>query len=496
MKKIKFLLFIGLMISVLSGCKKNLLDGPNQNNPDFKKVLSNGDDVETLAGGLYNTLYTGQNKFGGVKLMLAVAADNVSISWGNAGMRDMSYEPRNNGWNNSAAYSNKGQTKGTYDDMYSGINTASSIMKALAGGVVVGDGGAGNDRVKAFCRFIQGVGYGNLALIYDRAFLVDETKTVPGELASAVPYDQVAIAALDYLDQAIALCNSSFTLPAAWLGTSSGMSNVEFKKLCNTMAARILAYMPRNKTQLAAVNWARVKTYADAGITSDFNVVNDSYVKWYDESSDYLCADGWGVTSMYVVHMMEPSQPQHWDDSPSFPQPPPAVNPLDKRLESDFAYLNSNWFLPARGYYHFSSYRNKRYDAFYVNADGPKPEIMKAENDMLRAEARAYTADVPGAAGIINTSTRNTRGQMPDVASVLADVVAAIHHERHVEMYATGVGLQFFEMRKLNLLQKGTPLHLPTPAGILETLAVPAPFYTFGYLANADGIGTSNSGWR
>ena len=112
MKKIKFLLFIGLMISVLSGCKKNLLDVPNQNNPDFKKVLSNGDDVETLAGGLYNTLYTGQNKFGGVKLMLAVAADNVSISWGNAGMRDMSYEPRNNGWNNSAAYSNKGQTKG------------------------------------------------------------------------------------------------------------------------------------------------------------------------------------------------------------------------------------------------------------------------------------------------------------------------------------------------------------------------------------------------
>ena len=101
MKKIKFLLFIGLMISVLSGCKKNLLDVPNQNNPDFKKVLSNGDDVETLAGGLYNTLYTGQNKFGGVKLMLAVAAYNVSISWGNAGRRDMSYEPRDNGWNNA-----------------------------------------------------------------------------------------------------------------------------------------------------------------------------------------------------------------------------------------------------------------------------------------------------------------------------------------------------------------------------------------------------------
>ncbi|MEO5947653.1 MAG: hypothetical protein ABIP79_12625, partial [Chitinophagaceae bacterium] len=303
-------------------------------------------------------------------------------------------------------------------------------------------------------------------------------------------------AALVYLDQAIALCNSSFSLPAAWLGASSDMSNTEFKKLCNTMAARIMAYLPRNKTQLAAVNWAKVKTYADAGITSDFNVVNDSYVKWYDEGSDYLCADGWGVTNMYVVNKMDPTQPQHWDDSPSFPQPPPSTNPVDKRLNTDFAYLNSNWFLPARGYYHFSSYRNKRYDAFYVNADGPKAEIMKAENDMLRAEARAYTADVAGAAAIINVSTRTTRGQMPNVASVLANVITAISHERHVEMYTTGVGLQFFEMRKLNLLQKGTPLHLPTPAGILETLAVPPPFYTFGYQVNADGIGTSNTGWR
>lgn len=262
------------------------------------------------------------------------------------------------------------------------------------------------------------------------------------------------------------------------------------------MAARILSYMPRNKTELAAVNWAKVKTYADAGITKDFTIIQDGYVKWYDESSDYLLSDGWGITTMYVVNMMDPTQPQHWDDNAAFPYPPPSTNPVDHRLVTDFVYVPSNWFQAARGYYHFSNYRNKRYDAMYVTAKGPKDEVMLSENDMLRAEARAYTADLQGAADIINAGTRKTRGQMTDVAPVLADIVKAMHHERHVEMYTVGMGLQFYEMRKLDLLQKGTPLHFPLPSGILETFGVQLPFYTFGYLANADGKGTSNGGWR
>lgn len=497
MKKINLLLFISLTILVLSGCKKNLLEVKNQNNPDFKRVLSNGKDVENLASGLFNTIYYGEHAFAGVQMMLAVASDNVSCSWGNAGMRDMSYEPRNNGWNNAASYSNRTFTKHTFDQMYSSINTASNILKAVDGGVVVGDNGPDKDRVKAFAKFAQGVAYGNLALVFDRAFVVDENVTVEGKLETAVTYDKVAEAALKYLDEAIALSSSTFTIPKAWLGTSADYSSSEFKKLCNTMAARILAYLPRNKTQLAAVNWARVKTYADAGITSDFSVIGDNYVNWYDEAADYLNANGWGVTDMYVVNMMDPvTQPQHWDDNGTFPYPIASTNPIDKRLNTDFEYVASNWFLTTRGYYHFSSYRNKRYDAGFINADGPVGEVLKSENDMLRAEARAYTSDVSGAAAIINAGTRTSRGQMPNVASVLADVVKAIHHERHVEMYTTGMGLQFFEMRKLNLLQKGTPLHLPLPAQILETLKVPAPFYTFGYQANADGIGTSNAGWR
>ena len=262
------------------------------------------------------------------------------------------------------------------------------------------------------------------------------------------------------------------------------------------MAARILSYTPRNKTENAAVDWNKVKTYADNGITSDFAILQDSYVKWYFEAGDYLTFYGWGATDMYTVNMMDPTQPQHWDDSPTFPYPPASVNPLDKRLETDFSYEPSIWFNPGRGYYHFTNYRFSKYDDIYVNADGPINDIAKAENDMLRAEARAYTGDLGGAAGIINTGTRKTRGQMPDVAANLDDIVKAIHHERFVEMYVTGMGLQFFDMRKNDLLQKGTPLHLPVPSKILEALNMTPPFYTFGGVDKADGKNTSNAGWR
>lgn len=494
----KYIYALALGLFVVQGCQKDILEVENLNQPDFNKVFSNGEALQNLTSGLYNTIYNGEHLSGGVQPMLATAADNVSLSWGNFGMRDMSWEPRNNAWNNSPSYSYNTQTQHLWNNMYSAINTASDVLKAMDGGVKVGTDGANDARTRAFCKFAQGVGYGNLALVFDKAFIVDEKTPPPtATLEAAAPYTAVAAASLTYLDEAIALSTSNeFTIPAAWLGADRSYSSAEFRQLVNTYAARFMSYTPRNKTQLAAVNWAKVKTYANAGITADYNVVMDGYAKWYDESGDYLVYQGWGVTDNYVVNMMDPTKPAHWTDSPTFPYPTASTNPIDQRLTSDFEYLASQWFQAARGYYHYSPYRHKRYDDVYVAAVGPKAQVMKAENDMLKAEASAYTADVAGAAQVINSSTRKTRGQMADVAPVLADVVKAIHHERHVEMYTTGMGLQFFEMRKLNLLQKGTPLHLPIPAKTLQTMGLTAPFYTFGGVANADGTNVSSGGWR
>ncbi len=495
MKRLHKILVATFASAVMVGCGDNLLDVENGNNPDFAKVYANGTDVENVASGLYNAVFLGEHRANGVNAMLATAADNVTCSWGNFGMRDMSWEPRNFAWDNSPIYANRGQTADSYDRWYSAIGTASNVLRAISNGVEIGVNGAGTDRTMAFAKFALGLAYGNLALVFDRAHVVDETKTVEESLDTAVPYTEVAAAAIGYLDEALAYADASFTIPASWLGAPADVSSADFKKIINTTAARILSYLPRNNADLANVNWARVMSYADNGITSDWIIQMDGTTRWYMEAGDYLTYVGWGRTDMYVAHLMEPSLPQHWEDSPSFPHPAEPANPLDSRLESDFEYMPSNDFLADRGYYHFTCYRFKRYDAQYVSSIGPKPIVAAAENDMLRAEARAYTGDLAGAAAIINAGTRVTRGGLAPVGADLAAIIEAIHHERHVELYTTGMGVQFFEMRKLDLLQRGTPLHLPIPAATLQNFGL-SDFYTFGQVANADGIGTSNGGWR
>lgn len=493
MKTLKQICLYGtLLIFFVSSCKK--LDvGKNPNDPEFKDVFASGEDLKTLTSGLFNTWYTGTHSYSSVDMFLATAADHVTCSWGNQAMRDMSWEPRN-AWNNAPNYSYQATTKYLFDKMYASISTSSNIMTAINGGVVVGTGGADANMVKAFCKFNQGIAYGTLALVFDKAFIVDENITIPGaKVTDAKKYDSVAFAAVKYLDEAIALSSNTFTISKSWLGTTTDYSNTEFKKLCNSFAARILANYPRTKAELATVNWAKVKTYADAGLTSDFIIKMDGYVNWYSEAEDYLTYPGWGKVDMYVVNLMDNTEPAHWG-TVDRPAPPESTAPQDQRIFTDFEYSDLNWFQPGRGYYHFSNYRYSRYDAAFALGDGPITEFMKAENDMLRAEARAYTSDVSGAAAIINAGTRVTRGQMIPVLPVLADVEVAIHHERHVEMYLSGMGLAFFEMRKKNLLQKGTPLHWPLPGKALETFGL-TTFYTFGG-GSGDGVNSSNAGWR
>jgi len=57
----------------------------------------------------------------------------------------------------------------------------------------------------------------------------------------------------------------------------------------------------------------------------------------------------------------------------------------------------------------------------------------------------------------------------------------------------TGSGISFFDMRRRDMLQRGTLLHFPIPAN--ELLNAEMDLYTFGGVENADGINTSNAGW-
>ena len=129
--KNKFLLFLSIGVLGITSCKKTL-DVQNDNQPDFKKVYASGDDVMNVASGLFNAYYSGAQSYSGMTMFMATSSDNVTCSWGNQAMRDMSWEPRKE-WNNAPSYSYQGTTKHTFDKMYSVINTASNVIKAMNG---------------------------------------------------------------------------------------------------------------------------------------------------------------------------------------------------------------------------------------------------------------------------------------------------------------------------------------------------------------------------
>ncbi len=464
----------------------------NENQPDFSKVYATGSDVKNVAAGLFSTFYLANNYT--TASLFAVSADNLSLPFVWFGMFDFAGQEPRVPWNNTPGYTYESSTSYPFNQMYKVINTASLVIKALDNGVEIGKDGVDNNLVRAFARFNMGIAYGQLALTFDKAFIVDEKINLEdASLADAKTYSEVAAQAILYLDEAISLSGDSFSIPADWMGTAGDISSSELKQYANSWAARILSNLPRNSNQLAAVNWQDVKKYADAGVTSDFNVVNDGFKRFPHYAGYYLTLSNSARLDMYVVNKLDPTMPSKWGVDANFPHPPASTNPLDKRLETDCEYKADNNFAAERGYYHWSNYRFKRRD--FLSAwppTGPLPELTLAENDMYKAEVAAYTGDLLGAAAIINAGTRTTRGQLPSVAANLEDIKEAIHHERIIEMILTGCGLQFFEMRKRNLLQKGTPLHFPLPAKILETFGESKPFYTFGGPDGQDGINNSN----
>jgi hypothetical protein len=476
------------------------LDIENPNNADIDRALQNPDDVKALIAGGYNTWYVATHSYNGVGMLLATAADNITCSWGNQGMRDMSWEPRK-GWDNAPNYSYSGTTDYFFYRMYRSAGAANTVLKRIADGMEFGDEGVDTDLVEAFSYFVQGISLGYVGLVHDQGYAVNELST-DTELANPVlaPYDDLIAMALAGLDKADAIASSStFIVPSTWIGTAD-MSSADFSKVINSFAARILAYSPRNATQNAALDWNKVKSYASKGVDFDFAMDGDGYNNWPNGMLYYLNVPTWGRVDMRVVNMMDPNQPAHWEDNPDFTanaEAQPTTPGVDKRLFSNFEYLSSNNFRTERGYYHFSVYRHSRYDDPYIqDQTGLMPEIFKSENDLLLAEAEAHLGSVSAAAAIINAGTRVTNGELDPVAAVLGDVLDAIDHERQVELMTTGMGIQFFHMRKYDLLQYGTPLHLPIPATILEILDAPRPFYTFGGPDTADGINVSNGGWR
>jgi hypothetical protein len=330
------------------------------------------------------------------------------------------------------------------------VNTA--LIAIRKNGLVIKNA-SDTKRAETIAAWMQGASLMMLALQYDKAYIVDEN--VADSLSRAIKdistlkYSNrkaVRDTALSKLQQAIDLANAnSFTTQAAWDGPNGvTYTNVQIAQIANTMAAMTLAYYPRDNSEVASVDWAKVASYASNGMSSgtpvDFFFSQDGYNNWISEEMNWFDGIDGGRMHTRIAHFLDPAtQVDPW---PAGGNPPP--NSADKRLGdgtfgnaddstnfgtlpltakggTDFAWSSVAIFRPARGQYHQSNIAQIRYDFTHTmdskgqyGGFGPAPLILASLNDLLWAEAllRQSTPNVAQAEALID-KTRVGRGGLP-----------------------------------------------------------------------------------
>lgn len=522
----KFRFTLGLAVVLMFGmtaCQDLSVENPN--NPDRTKALASPQDVEKLASDTF-TDYWASMQWSSRSMPWSTIADEISSSWANWGMRDMSSEPRI-AWNNDPAYNREEMTESPWFGAYGCISNAADALIAVEGNEALYESeGIDTNRIKAFAKMNLGLCLGNLATRFDRAFIVDETTDLEAVALGQVelelaPYTEVRDAAIAKLDEAIATASAnSFTISDAddWVFGLT-VDNNDLVRIANSFAARILASTTRSPEERAAADWAEIIRRVDSGITADFAPIGDDNgdirewdaMKFYGQEhrtwarADYRTIGPADESGGYANWLATPTQNRNIYDG---------FDSTDRRIVgaggpedsgSYFRYVGvAGPFPSSRGTYHYSSHTHNKYKPYQENnANGVMTHMAKAEMDLYKAEGLLRTGGSAATVAQLINNTRVANGELPPAtASTPAGSVAdgrwtntQIHingslwgylmHEFRMETMATAGALAYATDRGWGDLVQGTPIHYPVPGAELETLALDN--YTFGGVGGPGG---------
>ncbi|RLD47020.1 MAG: hypothetical protein DRI86_01565 [Bacteroidetes bacterium] len=487
------ILYMFILTLLAVSCTKDL-EVENNTDPSIENIYGDPEAVYGVTSSMFFNWYMrAQTHSWSPAMAMMTMADQGTSSWMNSGMFDLSSEPRAE-LDNSQSYQYQYIFEHYYKELYNVLNTSNDVLTVIEGGMEIGDldaNGIGEDTkmVEAMSYFAQGVSLGYLGLNYDQAYIITNTTADP---ASETPknYSEVIDAAIVSLQKAadIATANN-FIIPDDWIN-GKDYSNNEFAQIAYSYMARLLAYSPRNASQNNSTNWSQVIQYVDKGISSDLEIYLDN-VNWKNWVYHYTYErKNWVMVDARIINLLDNNYPERITNSTD----PGVATSADARLASDFTKESVCNFKPERGYYHFSYYLYTRLDYTFSNP-ADFPEIYVNELELLKAEAYVHLGQLSQAITILNNSSRSSRGGLPALSSSATqeEVLDAIFYERDLEFFVAGFGIGFYDMRRRDMLQKGSLLHFPIPSKELNVVGI--PIYTFGGEANADGIGTSNGGW-
>lgn len=506
--KIKIIYRLAFALTlIMSSCAD--LDVKNINNPDVEGIQGSEEGMRTVASGLFHQWYQyEQHNYGSPGPAMWVMADWGTVTFANYGTRDMSEEPRIY-LDNDPAYAYHSITRNFFRAMYSANSNANEVVGAIKDGLTIEKDGVDETKmIEAMGFFVQGLTNGYVGLVFDKAYISDENST-QDDLANlpASSYMESIHKAVEQLENTILICQTNdFVVPAGWVGDKD-LTSSDLEKIAHTYIARFLVYSARNLSETNAVDWATVLTHTQAGIDTDFNVYeskglgdssadNGLWISWYKR---YMARPDWGKVDMRVVNILDNTQPANWPAEGIDAMPNGGViRSADARVASDFMFNSAN-NRPDRGIYRWSTYRYQRFDDL-INARmaGDVVMVRKAENDLLMAEAYLKLGNLTEASNVINNGTRVTRGHLPTIGATEVEITKALFYERTVELPLTGMGLEYFDMRRNDQLQDGSLLHFPVPAQQNLTIQLPDPYYTFGGLNpqyGTPGVDVAIGGW-
>lgn len=440
------------------------LDVQNVNAPERERALVTAQDVENLISGQYYTWWYTQASTNSFGMMTSVAADQHSSSWGNFDMRAQSSEPRV-ALNNDPSYTYATNLQRPWYRNYRAISTVRDGIIAIAGAdgqlgtaddLQIGTDGQDNHRAITFVRFIQGLSHGQLGLLYDEAFVVDETTDLDAGV-DRVPYSQVIDAAIGYLEEVITLCNEpgqTFTIPGSWMGQAD-VDNQRLARLAHFYIAQFMAYSPRTPAERDAVDWDDVDGvlyHVNNGIIEDYVMIADD-VTWWSSYLYYPERSGWSAGDLRTFGPADQkglSAPgdtiQSWvdwektdaglrkqfmidADDLRFPEYPPVAGSTygcygqslrsatcgGDGLKMKMEYRGTcTQFRPERGTYHFSGYCPISNRGYFNDFLGPMIAHTLTEQNMLEAEALIRLGREAEAVPLIN-ATRVTYGGLAPV---------------------------------------------------------------------------------
>lgn len=528
----KGVLVASLLLFGAAGCAD--LDVRNLNAPDAERALTTAGDLESLVAGAFKQWWTSNGYYGDASFGLSTASFQHSAWPANVGMVFFSAFPRPEA-PNDVAHEYYGQVEANWARAYRALAAVHQGLRAIEDfpredwvAEIDSDELPGADRLarlEAYSKMVQGLAHGSLALLYDQAFIIDETVDIEdgvitsADAAEPKPYGDVLTAALGYFDEAIALANANnFTIPGNWMG-GNAIDQDQFAGIAHAMKARYMAAVARTPAERAAVNWNNVIAELDNASTWTVSLQPFDYGNWTLDVKYYFAFAGWQQLTYWILGMADQSgQYQEWvqvpisQRVPDLDSGPFLINTPDQRFAQGATFddqqadsyaryplygvppfsLGTSWQKPDRGTWRWSYYWT--YELWLDYGAAAWDEIPQAELDLLRAEALyRLNGNAPTAAAAALVDTYRTAAgldpsgdgnddcvpKLPDGSC--GDFLEMVKWEKRINTQFHGLhgAPWYFEGRGWGDLYKGTALQYPMPcaeAYVLDML----PCYTFG----------------